>query len=125
MRPHNGGVDHHMLEVRVIRQDLEKILPNALACPAAEAHEGAVPVPELGRQIAPRCARAQNPQHRIDKQAVVLSRPTLVAFLAGNQLLNPLPLLVRQLASNQDRLLPVAILNHIAASDGIPNVNRT
>ena len=55
----------------------------------------------------------------IDEQAIVLASATLVALLAGNQLLDTLPLPVGELASNQDRLLQFAILNHIRESVGI------
>src|SRR6516164_9182561 len=57
--PDDGGIDHHMLEVWVLRQDLEKILPNAFAGPTIETDEHAIPVAKRAWQITPGRARAQ------------------------------------------------------------------
>ena len=119
MCPHDGCVDHHMFKVGIVGQGLEKTLPNAFTRPSSEAHVDAVPITELGRQIAPRRARSQNPQHAIHKQPIVPACPPFVAFLARHQLLNTHPLSVREFAPNQDRLLQFAILNHIRESEGI------
>ena len=102
---HDGGIDHDVLKIWVLDQGLEKTLPNTFARPTIEAHEYAVPQAECWGQIAPRSARAQNPQHRIDKQPIVLAVATFVALLTRNQIRDTLPLCIRQLASNQDRLL--------------------
>jgi hypothetical protein len=76
-------------------------------------------VPNFIGQVAPRRSRLQHPQHGIHEQAIVFACATLVAFLAGNQSLDTLPLPVGELASNQDRLLQFAILNHNREPTGI------
>ena len=113
--PDDGGIDHHMLEVWVLRQDLEKILPNAFAGPTIETDEHAIPVAKRAWQITPGRARAQNPKHSIHEQPVVLAGSTSIALLTRNQIRDTRPLHIRQFAPNQDRL-EIAILNH----DGEP-----
>src|ERR1700674_902556 len=88
--PDDGCVDHHVLEVGIVGQRLEKTLPTAFARPSQKASVHAVPLAELIRQIAPRCPRPQDPKHGIDEQTIVLTAATLVALLAGNQLLDTL-----------------------------------
>jgi hypothetical protein len=124
VRSDDRCVNHDVLEVGIICQDFEKTLPNSFARPTIEAHEHAVPASKLRRQVAPRRTGPQNPKHRIDEQPIVLARTTFVPFLTRNQTRDTLPLTPREFASNQDRLLQVAILNHNDASEGIPNVNR-
>src|SRR4051795_7585489 len=66
----DGGVDHGVFQVGIVRDGLEQTLPDVRLHPVAKAGEDAVPVPERGRQIAPGTAGADNPQHGFDKQAV-------------------------------------------------------
>src|SRR5277367_2664708 len=83
VRAHNGGIDDQVFKVWILDQRVENALPHALLGPTAKALEDAVPVAELFRQIAPRCARPSQPKHRIDEPAVVLAGSTSVAFLPG------------------------------------------
>src|SRR6516225_5585793 len=124
VRPHNGGIDDQVFEVRIFTQLRKKPLPNALLCPAPETSEHAIPVAELVGQVAPWRAGTNQPQYRVNEQTIVVAVPTLVALLAGNKWFNSLPLSVRQRPPNQDRP-PVAILNHIRESEGIPLLMST
>jgi hypothetical protein len=120
MRPDDGGIDHHVFEIWILRQGLEKTLPNSFARPTVEAHEDAIPEPECRRQIAPWRTRVQNPKYRIDEQPIVLASPPFVAFLTRNQIRDTRPLHIGEFAPNQDRLHQVAILNHNDETKGIP-----
>jgi hypothetical protein len=101
--PHNGGIDDQVFKIRIFAQLGEKPLPDALLCPSPETSEHAVPVAKLFRQVAPRRAGADQPQHGINEQPIVRAVPTLVAFLAWNKWFNPPPFSVRQRPPNQDR----------------------
>src|SRR6516162_8123743 len=96
MRPHDGGVDDQVFEVRIFNQRIEKTLPNALLCPSAEALEHAVPVAKLLGQIAPWCSRANQPKHSVHEQSIILAVPPSVTFLTRNKRLDAPPLLVRK-----------------------------
>src|SRR5258708_1445631 len=120
VRPDDSGIDHDVLEIWIVRQRLEKTLPNAFARPSVEAHEHTVPSPKCRRQIAPRRAGAQDPKYRVDEQPVVLTGPPPVALLARDQIRNTHPLYICELAPNQDRLHQAAILNHNDGGEGIP-----
>src|SRR5438270_7792565 len=98
MRPHDGGVDDQVFEVRIFNQRIEKTLPNALLCPSAEALEYAVPGAELTGQIAPRCSGANQPKHSVHEQTIVLAVPPFVTFLTRNERLDTPPLPVRKCA---------------------------
>ena len=63
----DGGIDDQVLKVWILNQHIENTLPNALLGPLAKAPEYAVPVAELSRQIAPRCACASQPNNCIDE----------------------------------------------------------
>ena len=89
---HDGGIDDQVFEVGVFDQRIENTLPNTLLGPSAETLEHAVPVAELFRQIAPWCAGASDPEHRIDEKAIVLAVPSFVSFFTCNKLLDAPPL---------------------------------
>jgi hypothetical protein len=52
--------------------------------------------------ITPRRTGASQPQHGIDKQAIVLTMSSFVAFRARNKPFNAPPLRVRKFSPNQD-----------------------
>src|ERR1019366_6529970 len=56
VRPDDGGVDHRVFVVWVIRQGLEKTLPNPARRPTRKALVDVLPISEALRQIAPRSA---------------------------------------------------------------------
>jgi len=116
----DSGIDDEVLVVRIFTQLVEDMLPNAVLRPSSETLELTVPVPELVRKIAPGRSRSENPEHTIDEAAIVLAVPSLVALFAWTQLLDALPLRIRQIAPNQARLPPVASFDHNCESEGIP-----
>ena len=71
---HNSRVDHRVLVVGVLGQDVEHPLPHATFGPAAVPRMHHPEVAETLRQVAPRDARPVALQHRLDEQAVVPSR---------------------------------------------------
>jgi hypothetical protein len=79
-------------------------LPNARLRPVAETRVHAHPVAEGARQIAPRAARAGDPQHRFDKQPVVIAAPAGIARLAKTKRLHLRPLGVSQNESVHPKL---------------------
>ncbi len=119
----DGGVDDEVFIVRTFTQLIENTLPNAVLRPSAETLEHAVPITKLAGQIAPRCSRAGDPENAIDEAAVILAAPPLVTIFARTKRLYAPPLRIGQISPNQARPLPVASLNHISESVGIPNVN--
>jgi hypothetical protein len=94
--PDDGAVDDRVLEVRIIRQALEKTLEDALLRPSAKAPEDRVPAPERFVQVAPGRARSGDPEDGFEKQPVVRRGAARVARLAGQQRRDPLPLHIAQ-----------------------------
>src|SRR5688572_15980345 len=92
----DGAVDHRPLVVGVIRQVPENPFPCPGLRPAAEAGVHLLPRTEPLRQIAPGDAGAVVEEHRLNKQAVVLRGDPDVPLTAGQQVLDPLPLVVTQ-----------------------------
>ena len=78
----DGGVDHGVFHVRFFRAGLEKPNENIGFDPTTISREGAVPLAEEGRQIAPRAPSPHDPQNRFDKQAIVTSASSGVRRLA-------------------------------------------
>jgi hypothetical protein len=72
-------------------------------CPAPEAPEHTVPFAELFGQVTPRRTSADQPQHSVNEQTIVLAVPTPITFLAWNKRLDAPPLRVREPPPNQDR----------------------
>jgi hypothetical protein len=103
VRPHYGGIDDQVFEIRIFTQLGEKLLPNAPLCPAPEAPEHTVPFAELFGQVTPRRTSADQPQHSVNEQTIVLAVPTPITFLAWNKRLDAPPLRVREPPPNQDR----------------------
>ena len=127
MRPDNGGVHHDIFKVRITSQSLEKPLLNAFLRPAVEALEHAVPVPKLRRQLPPVTARARNPENSVNKLPVVSCRPTSIALLARQQILDPLPLIRPKLPSRHPYWPPIPAnsLNQKNRPLEILKVNKT
>ena len=94
---HNGRVDHRVFIVGIIRQGLEKILPNATRGPAGEALVSVAPAAKTLRQIAPWCPHSKFPDHRIDEKTI--AQLAVAADRAGparQQMLDPGELVVSQ-----------------------------
>src|ERR1700681_2457455 len=97
MRPHDGRVDHRVLVVGVVRQDVENTRPNAARSPTREALVGVAPTAEAFRQIAPRYADAELPDHRVNEKAIAkIAVATNRARTAGKHILDPGELVVPQ-----------------------------
>ena len=84
-----SGVNHEPFKVRLNDERLKQALPNALVSPPAEPTMGVLPVAIARREVSPRCACAQNPDHCIDEASIVM-RDTA-----------PLPALSRQMRLKQ------------------------
>ena len=93
------AVDHQVLVVAICRQCLEHPLPYAGMAPVAETLMHRLPLAIPIRQIAPVCARAQNPQATIDEQAVVLAATSGIADLPRQQRCSLCPLDLAQFIS--------------------------
>src|SRR3954465_5804140 len=92
----DGGVNHGVFQVGLVRDGVEQPLPDARLHPIAEAGEHAVPVPERRRQIAPGAARADHPQDGLDKPPIVLTAAPRITGLAQTTRPHLRPLGVRQ-----------------------------
>ena len=101
MDPDVRRVDEDVFEIGIIRQGLEKALPDALLRPAPEAGVDGEPFAELLRQITPGRAGPRNPQDRFDKQAVVTRGNAGIANLARQFWRNSFPLFLAQDRANQ------------------------
>jgi len=66
----NRRVDHRVFIIGIIRQGLEKILPNAARSPAGKALVGVAPTAKTFRQVAPRNPNTEFPDHRINKETI-------------------------------------------------------
>lgn len=78
-----AGIDHQPFIVGFGHQLFQQGFPNALVPPAAKPAVRVFPAAVVGRQVPPRRARAQNPENRVDKQAVVLRRAAPGPFAPG------------------------------------------
>src|SRR6185369_3535009 len=67
--------------------------------PAAEALMHCFPLAVPLRQVAPVCARPQNPQTPVDEQTIIRSRTSRVASFPRQQWRDPRPLRLGQLIS--------------------------
>jgi len=92
----DGGVHHGVFHIRFIAAGLEDLYEDIGLAPVAEAPKSRAPVAEMGRQIAPRAARAHNPQNSLDEQAIIKATAPGVRHLAKAMGLNLRPLGVCQ-----------------------------
>jgi hypothetical protein len=96
VRADQGGVEHQILILAILGENLEDALPGAVLGPACEAGMHALPLAVSRRQVMPMRAGTQHPKNGVDEQAIIASRPAGIAHLAGKQRLDPLPLRVRE-----------------------------
>ena len=99
--PNDRGIEHHPLQIGVL-QCVEDLLPNPFLGPAIEPLKDTVPVAESFRQVAPRCSRASDPQHRLHEQSIVVAAAPRTPRPTRQQSFHSLPLLVRQLKPPPD-----------------------
>src|SRR5260221_13514417 len=100
----DGGVEHDVLHVRLLRAGLEKPLEDIRLHPIAISLEDGVPVPESGRQITPGASRSHDPQDRFDEASVVAAAASGVRRLAQTMRFHLRPLGVRQYISFHPKL---------------------
>ena len=96
MGTHDGRVNEELLHVSVATHGLGNALKYTLLAPTGESDIRPMPMPELGRQVAPWAARSHDPEDRLDKPPIVLGRDTTITGLARQELLNAFPLVVTQ-----------------------------
>src|SRR5512139_1794201 len=92
----DGGVDHGVFEVRVVRAGLEKAPENPGFDPIAISLEDTGPLAKVGRQVTLRAACPHNPKHRLDEAAVVAA-----AAAGGRRLTQAMQLHLRPLGVRQ------------------------
>jgi len=66
-----ASVNHEPLEVRLVDEHIEQILPHALVSPTAKTSVGILPVTIVWRQISPGGASAKNPENCVDELTIV------------------------------------------------------
>ena len=69
------GINHEPFVVGVNDKLFQKRFPNTLIAPTAKTSMGVFPSAIGGRQVAPRCARAENPEHGVNKLPVICRHP--------------------------------------------------
>lgn len=74
------GVDHQPFVIRLVNQDSKQLFPNPLVPPADKTTMRIAPPSVVRWQITPGRAGSQNPEDRIDKQAVVFGNAAPHAF---------------------------------------------
>lgn len=91
---YGGAVDEQDLQVRIVADHSDHTRPYPLFAPAREPGIRGMPVAQRRVQIAPRRAGACYPQHRFDKQTVVLGGYATVAGFARQNVFDSIPLVV-------------------------------
>src|ERR1700679_2826031 len=98
VRPDYTGVQKQPLQVGVL-EFAEHVFPDSLLGPTAEPTPHRVPVAEAFGQVSPRCPGLGDPENSIHEKPVVLGGNTWVSRLAGQKILDPFPLVVRNRVS--------------------------
>lgn len=94
MRTDDRRVDHVRFGVLLASKFVENVLPDPTFLPTRKARIHRLPWPETFRQVAPWRARADNPKHRVDHDAMTLRRWPHRPALPRQQTRNSCPLLV-------------------------------
>ena len=127
MSAHDGGVDHHVLVVVVVGQELENPLENAALGPSVEALVDDLPVPETLGQITPRDAGSKPEKDSFDEQPIVRRSAAHMAFAARQNVFDPIPLVVAQGISSHRSAPPKGrpLTSQTFADSGIPLLSKT
>src|SRR3984885_4649810 len=88
------GVDHRVFVVPIGRQHFEDLLPCPALRPARKSRMNLDWIAKTFRQVAPRYAGAITVKYRLDEQPVILGGDADMAFTAGQNILDPVPLIV-------------------------------
>jgi len=94
MGTHDGGVEHGVFVIGILRQMRENPLPYAAFAPAGMPGRDQAEIAKPRWQIPPWYPRSITVQNRFHKQSVVPRRAANMAFTAGQQILDPFPLIV-------------------------------
>ena len=123
MSAHDGGVDHHVLVVVVVGQELENPLENAALGPSVEALVDDLPVAEALGQITPRNTGSKPEKNSFDEQPIVRRRAAHMAFAARQNVFDPIPLVVAQGISSHRSAPPKGrpLTSQTFADSGIPS----
>src|SRR5262245_23326616 len=106
--PHGGGVEDQHVQVGVAQGRQDRV-PAARLGPAVEPPPLAVAVAEALGQVGPGGAGTGDPQDGVEEAAVVLCDAPVLAVLAGQQVLDA---------------VPVGVRNGVAGEHGRPSVAR-
>jgi hypothetical protein len=100
----DGGVDHGVFHIRLLRAGFEKPNENISLDPIPVSLEDSVPVAEKGRKISPGASCPHNPKYRLDEATVIASASSRVRWLAQAMRFHLRPLGVRQHESFHPKL---------------------
>ena len=101
MSPHDGAVDHRVLEVSILGEMRKDALPDAGFGPAAEASRHVLPLAQALRQVTPGKASAITVKHGLNEPTIVRSGHANGPRPARQMVLDPLPLVVAQSISGR------------------------
>jgi len=96
MGTHDGGIDHGVFVVCILRQSLEQAGPHATLAPARVAQMHHPKVSEARGEITPGDAGAVAVKHRVHEQTVITGSDPDVANPSGQQVLDAFPLVISQ-----------------------------
>ena len=102
VRPDHGAVEEEPLQVGVL-QGQEHPRPDALLGPAIEPLPDGVPLAEACGEVAPRGAGLGDPEHGVHEEAVIFGRYAGIAGLSGQEIPDPLPVLILDLMASHGR----------------------
>jgi hypothetical protein len=93
--PYDRRVEHHPVEVR-LSEGLKDRLPASLFRPTVEALVHGIVLAEALREVWPRRSSARNPEHRVQKAAVVVGIAARITWLSRKQQPEAIALLARR-----------------------------
>src|SRR5215218_10932066 len=111
----DGGVDHRVFVVRVVRQVFENRLPNPALRPPAEPRMDRFWVAKPLGQVPPRNAGPIAIKHGLHEQPVVFRRHADMALPPWQKILNAVPLVVAKGVASH-RQLRIALAAHEAGA---------
>jgi hypothetical protein len=114
----DGGVDHGVFHVGLVRAGFEKPNENIGFDPVPISLEDRVSVAEEGWKVTPRAARAHDPEHCLDETPVVAA--TFPGSIALPRQCGSIFAHWASVSTNRS----IQSLNHNQARNGILNLNR-
>ena len=92
-------VVHQPFEIRLVDKHGKQLLPDSLATPTDEPPVRIAPAAVFRRQVTPRSARAQDPNHCVDKPPVILCDAAPVPSFSGQVERKLFPDVIRDIMS--------------------------